>query len=305
MKNTIFSNCIIPQFVLDKFGGIIRNNMRHLLPVEILLSCSITGNIITDDLYLTPEGYVVSWSSQAIPNMNSYISNSLLGRIQDVRPAAATLINLLGNKIRECLQWDQGIVLKSIPTIYYTVCLLSDKKRDSTVAIRSPSERVYERVVELRSIFAADPSYAMALAKLSQIATHENVKMGSGQGKECPLIQLRRDLNVPFVIDQSGNIYGLDLSFLDLSGKTFNGISFKDYCFAGTNLRRVTFNECKFYNCSFVGADVSSITFNECDFNECYEFIGTMRDDNCIIIRCSADDTSLVLLRKFFNIRSD
>jgi U-box domain len=299
-RNAQYTNCIVPQWILDKFGGIVNNNLRHLTPMEILLSCSITGNIITDTVYLTPSGYMVSWSSQALPNTNSMIANTLLERLNDVKPSQGIPVNLLGNRIRECLNWDQGIVVRNVPVVYTYYYFPSDNNKDSPIPIRTPDHRIYERLVEIRKMILVDPSYVTAIAKLSTLATVDNIKMGCGQGGNCPLTIQRRQLGIPFVIDQSSNIYGLDLSLLDLSGRTFTNISFKDYHFVGTNCKGTRFVKCGFMICPFIGANLEGAIFEECSFTESPAFLGATKDDKTDLIHCTGDQMSIPLLSEFF-----
>lgn len=299
--NSVFKNCVVPDWVLEKFGGIIETNLRHLSPYELLLSDVVSGAVVRHEIFLTPDGYTVSRASQALPSTNSSIGDTLLGRLDRVKPHTSIPICRLLERIVEAIG-DVCFIYRTVPMVYCDIYFVSEKTPTPGIAIRSPAEHTHQRMKEIQALFTADPSYAIALAKLSALATVENVKMGCGRGMQCPLTTLRQDLNVPFLIDQSGNTYGLDLSFLDLSWKIFSDCEFKDYCFVGANLRRTTFRKCRFFYPSFVGADMRDITFDACDFNYCPEFLGITTNGNERFSSCTGDSDSAINLRKAFNL---
>jgi len=136
----------------------------------------------------------------------------------------------------------------------------------ATLKIRSTATRYHDKLQEIETLMENNVSIRHGLDKVSKIVTDLN----DDTCKNAML--LRKSFGLPFI--QESNVYGVDLSLLDLSCKIFKNKNMKDYCFTGCDLRYTVFNNCTFSCSNFVGADLKGTIFKKCKFRHMSEISG-------------------------------
>jgi len=180
-------------------------------------------------------------------------------------------------------------ILRDTNMNYVNIYINGDINKPEALEVRSGEHRVYERVTRMVRLYNNDQNMRKGFDKISKLISKDgaNIKRNYNR-KGNELVEMRMALGLPFITDID-NTYGYDLSLLDISNKVIMDGEFKDYCFAGANLKNTEFINRKFFECSFTGSDMRNIKFKNCHFAYTREIIEAEVNDQSKFINCSGD----------------
>lgn len=302
LKNCELFNCVnIPDHIVDCK---VESNIRNYTLEDYLFTDIISGvKLIPKETHVTKDGFLVS-SEHVGKTINGFTCGTKDGLLfylglQDTKP-----FKYVFEQFRDVLGHDnfEPTFKPNFKCSYYVYqhAPLQDVE-DRTIQVRSQGEMIWNRLEEIVELVRKDRSLCDAIEKVSSMVNNHTVKPNYG-GRITEIEQFRKDQGVPFVTSPEENMYGMDLSLLNLSKKNFSGHDFKDYLFSGSDLTDTVFSKCRFNECCFVGARMEGTRFIDCEIGYPRPFYKTSIDRNTVfnITLTNESELSIKYLKDLF-----
>jgi hypothetical protein len=297
IENSKIYNCI--NLPADTTNCEIFSNINNYSIQDYIFTDFINGKkLVIENSFISKNGFVVSEKEVGL-EFNSITSGTKEAVLDSLGLEKCMTFKFVLQQFQNILNYDD-FVPKYNPLFKCSYYLYNLKPLKSiverTIEVRSRGERVWQRLAEMRNFLKDDDSLLISKRKISSMISKLSVKKNYATGKS-ELMDFRKSQGYPFLVSQDENMYGMDLSMLDLSGKRFNGLEFKDYLFSGSNLTDAVFENCSFMECCFVGADLSGSKFINCKFNYIRPFFKT-KVNSLTSLNISSRDSNA---KKIFN----
>lgn len=267
---SLLGHCLVDNEPLGKFASPPSLFSTHLTNTGILISQKLLDMEKPSDCYDQWNHFLIM---EIFKSKKSYCIDRILNLFSAQLNKKKKLPPVLPERIKKICHYQ----------------IVTDCKSNG-IEVRSQEERIAEVVKKIRQEIKQDPTLTLAIKKLSEMLKDgalekDNFEMTGGRQGE--LMKLRRQLGVPFVVDQYINTYGRDLSFLDFSNSVLIDKQLKDFYFSSADLTATRFIRCEFSSCDFTCADLSGTVFIDCKFYYCRRFLETTRDENTKFINCT------------------